>query len=219
VVDGLLGRKIGMIQLFGEDGKGVVATVMEVGPCTVVRVREDESHNNKVVQLGFEDVREKKLTKPLAGHFKKAGVSPKRHLKEVTADKGDDYGVGQEIRVDVFSVGQKVDVTGISKGKGFAGMVRRWKVRGGPESHGSMFHRRPGSIGSAAFPSRVFRGKRMPGHAGHERVTVMNLKVIQVRPEQNVLLVKGCVPGPPRGIVFVRRSVRKKAEKQKAEKQ
>lgn len=213
MVDGLLGRKIGMVQLFDEEGKAVVVTIMEVGPCTVVQVRNDESRKNKVIQLGFEDVDEKRLTKPVAGHFKKAAVSPKRHLKEVRIDSGDEYEAGQEIGVDVFSAGQRVDVTGMSKGKGFAGMVKRWHVRGGPRSHGSMFHRRPGSIGAAAYPSRVFKGKKMPGHAGHRRVTVMNLEIMQVRPGENLLLVRGCVPGPARGIVFVRRSVKKKVEK------
>ncbi len=214
MVDTLIGRKIGMVQLFDEDGKAVAATIMEVGPCTVVQVRDDEAHNRKVVQLGFENVDEKRLTRPLAGHFRRAGVSPKKHLKEVRADTGDEYEVGQDIRVDVFSVGQKVDVTGTSKGKGFSGMVKRWNAAGGPGSHGSMFHRRVGSVGSAAYPARVFKGKKMPGHAGHGRVTVMNLEVVQVRPEENMLLVKGCVPGPPRGIVLVRRSVKKKAKKQ-----
>ncbi len=214
MVEGLLARKIGMLQIFDADGKAVAATVMEAGPCTVVQVKSDTSGGAGAVQLGFEDVRESKMTKPLVGHFKKAGVSPKRYLKEVRIDSDDEYKVGQEIRADVFSVGQRVDVTGMSKGKGFAGMMKRWHARGGPASHGSTSHRRVGSIGSSAFPSRVMKGKRLPGHLGNRRTTVMNLEVLQVRPEQNLLLVKGCVPGPEKGIVFVRRTVKQKVKKE-----
>jgi len=215
VIEGLLGRKIGMVQLFDKEGRAVAITMMEAGPCTVVRVRSDKRRKYGAVQLGFDDVRESRLTKPLAGHFKKAGVSPKRHLREVRIGDDAEYKVGQEIRADIFAAGQRVDVTGISKGKGFAGMVKRWHVAGGPKSHGSTFHRQPGSIGCSASPGRVVKGRKMPGHAGHKRVTVMNLEVLQVRPEENLLLVKGCVPGPPKGIVFVRRSVKKKVKKKK----
>ncbi len=215
MIEGLLGRKIGMVQLFDKEGRAVAVTMMEAGPCTVVRVRSDKRRKYDAVQLGFDDVRESRLTKPLAGHFKKAGVSPKRHLREVRIGSDAEYKVGEEIRADIFAVGQRVDVMGISKGKGFAGMVKRWHVSGGPKSHGSKFHRRPGSIGCSASPARVFKGRKLPGHAGHKRVTVMNLEVLQVRPEENLLLVKGCVPGPPKGIVFVRRSVKKKVKKQK----
>jgi large subunit ribosomal protein L3 len=215
VIEGLLGRKIGMVQLFDEQGRAVSVTIMEAGPCTVVQAKGAEPGRHAAVQLGFGDVKESKLTKPLAGHFKKAGVTPKRHLREVRVDSGDEYKVGEEIRANVFAAGQRVDVTGISKGKGFAGMVKRWHAKGGPKSHGSMFHRRPGSMGSSATPSRVFKGKKLPGHTGNKRVTVMNLEVFQVRPEENLLLVKGSVPGPPKGIVFVRRSVKQKAKKEK----
>lgn len=212
-MEGLIGRKIGMVQLFDQEGRAVAGTVIQAGPCTVVQVRQDESRACRAVQLGFEDVPESKLTRPLAGHFKKAGVSPKRYLREVRVKAEDELEVGQEIRADLFSVGQKVDVIGISKGKGFAGMVKRWNAAGGPNTHGSMFHRRPGSIGSAAFPSRTFRGQRLPGHLGHQRVTAMNLEVLQVRPEENLLLVKGCVPGPRGSLVLVRGSVKQKAKK------
>ena len=203
-----------MVQLFDEKGRAVATTIMETGPCTVVQVKGDKPGGYASVQLGFGDVRESKLTKPLAGHFKKAGVAPKRYLKEVRIRGDDEYEVGQEIRADVFAVGQRVDVMGISKGKGFAGMVKRWHMRGGPKSHGSKFHRRPGSIGCSASPGRVVKGKKLPGHAGARRVTEMNLEVLQVRPEENLLLVKGCVPGPAKGIVFVRRSVRQKVKKE-----
>jgi large subunit ribosomal protein L3 len=214
VVEGLLGKKIGMVQLFDKEGRVVGATLMEAGPCTVVQVKSDETRNRSVVQLGFENIEESKLTRPLAGHFRKAGVPPKRYLKEVKIDNEDSYEVGQELRADVFHVGQRVDVTGTSKGKGFAGMVKRYHARGGPESHGSMFHRRVGSIGSSAFPSRVWKGKKLPGHLGNKPVTVTNLEVLQVRPEENLLVLKGCVPGPPKTIVFVRNSVKKKVKKE-----
>jgi large subunit ribosomal protein L3 len=214
VIEGLIGRKIGMVQLFDQQGRAVAATVIQAGPCTVVQVRQGEPGAAKLVQLGFDDVPESKLTKPLAGHFRKAGVSPKRCMREVRAHADDELAVGQEIRADLFSVGQKVDVIGVSKGKGFAGMVKRWKAAGGPKTHGSMFHRRPGSVGSSAFPSRTFRGKNLPGHLGHHRVTVMNMEVLQVRPDQNMVLVKGGVPGPTGSLVLVRGSVKQKAKKQ-----
>lgn len=213
-MEGLIGRKIGMVQLFDQQGGAVAGTVIQAGPCTVVQVRRDESRARRAVQLGFDNVPESKLTRPLAGHFKKAGVPPKRYLREVRAKAEDELEVGQQIRADLFSVGQKVDVIGISKGKGFAGMVKRWNAAGGPNTHGSMFHRRPGSIGSNTYPGRTFRGKKLPGRLGHQRVTVMNLEVLQVRPEENLLLVKGCVPGPRGSLVLVRGSVKQKAKKQ-----
>ena len=214
MIEGLLGRKIGMVQLFDQKGRAVAVTIMEAGPCTVVQVKSEKGGNYGAVQLGFGDINESKLTKPLAGHFKKAGVDPKRYLKEVRVEGDDEYKVGQEVRVDVFSEGQRVDVTGLSKGKGFAGNVKRWHSSGGPKSHGSTFHRQPGSIGSSATPSRVLKGKKLPGHAGNRRVTVTNLEVLQVRPEENLVVVKGCVPGPAKGIVFVRRSVKQKVKKE-----
>lgn len=213
MLDGLLGRKIGMVQLFDKEGRAVSGTIVETGPCTVVQVKDDQPGNRKAVQLGFQDVVESKLSKPVAGHFRKIGVPPKKYLRNVRIDPGDEYKVGQEIRADVFSVGQKVDVTGVSKGKGFAGVVKRWHMAGGPNSHGHMSHRRVGSIGSNTWPGRVFRGKRMPGHAGNRRVTILNLEVLQVRPEDNLILVRGAVPGPTKGIVFVRRSVKRKVKK------
>ena len=214
VIESLIGRKIGMVQLFDPQGRAVAGTVVQLGPCTVVQVKQDQPRNCKVVQLGFDDVPESKMTKPLAGHFRKARVSPKRYLREVRAKAEDELVVGQQILADVFSVGQKVDVIGISKGKGFQGMVRRYGAAGGPKTHGSTSHRRIGSIGSNTSPGRVFRGKRMPGHLGHDRVTALNLEVLQVRPEGNMVFVKGCVPGPCGGLVLVRRSVKQKAKKQ-----
>jgi len=214
MIEGLLAKKVGMVQLFDKEGRAIGGTIMEAGPCTVVQVKSDKPGNYGSVQLGFGDVDESRLTKPLAGHFSKASVAPKRHLKEVRIESGDEYKVGQEIRVDLFSVGQRVDVTGVSKGKGFAGVVKRWNMRGGPKSHGSTFHRQPGSIGCSASPGRVLKGKKLPGHAGIRRVTALNLEVLLVRPEENLLLVKGCVPGPPKGLLFVRRSVKQKVKKE-----
>ncbi|NQT84314.1 50S ribosomal protein L3 [bacterium] len=214
MIEGLLAKKVGMVQLFDKEGRAIGGTIMEAGPCTVVQVKSDKPGNYGSVQLGFGDVDESRLTKPLAGHFSKASVAPKRHLKEVRIESGDEYKVGQEIRVDLFSVGQRVDVTGVSKGKGFAGVVKRWNMRGGPKSHGSTFHRQPGSIGCSASPGRVLKGKKLPGHAGNRRVTALNLEVLLVRPEENLLLVKGCVPGPPKGLLFVRRSVKQKVKKE-----
>jgi large subunit ribosomal protein L3 len=202
-----------MVQLFEENGRAVAATIVEAGPCTVVRVRAAEGGDDGVVQLGFGEVKESKLTKPLAGHFQKAGVAPKKYLKEVKIGSEDEYKVGDEIRADVFSAGQRVDVTGISRGKGFAGMVKRWNASGGPGSHGSMFHRRPGSVGASASPARVFKGKKLPGHLGNSRVTAMNLEVLKVRPEENLVLVRGSVPGPAKGLVFLRRSLKQKGKK------
>jgi large subunit ribosomal protein L3 len=214
VIEGLLGRKLGMVQLFDEEGRAVAVTMVEAGPCTVVQVKSAEGSERGAVQLGFADVKESRLTKPLAGHFKRAGVAPKKYLKEVRIEGDDEYKVGQEVRADVFSAGQRVDVSGTSKGRGFAGMVRRWGARGGPGSHGSTFHRRPGSVGASASPSRVVKGKKLPGHLGSRRVTVTNLEILQVRPEENLVLVKGCVPGPAKGIVFVRRSVKRNVKKE-----
>ncbi len=204
-----------MVQIFDEEGRAVAATMVEAGPCTVVQMKSLEGAQNGVVQLGFGDVKESRLTKPLAGHFQKAGVAPKKYLKTVMIDSSDEYQVGQEVGVDVFAVGQRVDVTGVSKGKGFAGMVKRWGASGGPGSHGSTFHRRPGSVGASASPSRVFKGKKLPGHHGHRKVTVTNLEVLQVRAEENLVLIKGCVPGPAKGIVFIRPSVKQKVKKEK----
>jgi large subunit ribosomal protein L3 len=215
VIEGLLGKKVGMAQLFDEEGNAVPVTVIEAGPCTVVQVSDDESRKSKVVQVGFQDVAESKVKKPLAGHFKKAGVTPKKYLREVKVDREDEIKPGQEIRVDIFEKGHRVDVTGISKGKGFAGMMKRWNARGGPKTHGSDFHRRPGSVGASADPSRVVKGKRLPGQYGNKRVTALNVEILQVRPDDNLLLLKGSVPGPPKGVVFVRRSVKKKVKKEK----
>ncbi|RLE36378.1 50S ribosomal protein L3 [Candidatus Acetothermia bacterium] len=197
---GLLARKIGMTQLF-VDGSAVGATVFEAKPCTVVRVKTIETDGYNALQLGYDEVDEKRVTKPLAGHFKKAGVAPHRHLFEVRVDDPENYNVGDVIGVDVFAEGDKIDISGISRGLGFQGVVKRWDFAGGPKSHGSHFHRRPGSVGNCVQPGRVVKGKKLPGHTGARRVTIKGLRVLRVDPERNLLIVKGSTPGP-RGAIL-----------------
>ncbi len=205
---GIIGRKIAMTQIFTEDGRIVPVTVVEAGPCRVTQIKTVDKEGYGAVQLGFGSVREKKLNKPLRGHFQSKGLEPLRHLAEIRVDDPGAYQVGQEITVSIFSKGEKVDVTGRSKGKGFAGVVKRHGFGGGPASHGAHFHRAPGSIGACATPSRVFRGSRMPGRMGGERVTALNLEVVDVKPERNLLLLKGSVPGPKGGLLLIRESVK-----------
>lgn len=214
---GLIGRKRGMTQLFGEDGDVVPATVIQVGPCTVVQVKTRRTDGYEAVQLGFEP-RAKGASKPQAGHFKKAGVSVMRVLRELRLESAEGYQVGQQFTVDLFSPGELVDVTGISKGKGFQGGVKRHGWRGGDATHGSMFHRAPGSIGASSDPSRVFPGHRLPGRMGGDRVTVSHLEVARVIPDQHLLVVKGAVPGATGGLVLVRKSVKLSKAQQKVQK-
>lgn len=215
----LLGKKIGMTQLFMEDGRLVPVTAIEAGPCVVVQVKTPEKDGYSAVQLGYAQVkkgRRRKVNKPLRGHFAKAKVSPQQYLAEIPVGEGEEYQVGQKFTVDAFSEGEYVDVTGISKGKGFAGVVKRWGFKGGPSSHGSHFHRATGSIGGAATPSRVFKGKKMPGQMGQVRVVVQNLEVVKVEPEQNLILVKGGIPGARNGQVVIRASIKGKIPKKKS---
>jgi large subunit ribosomal protein L3 len=219
--EGLIGRKRGMTQVFGGDGNRIPVTVVEAGPCTVVGVRTKASHGYDALQLGFEAARKKNLTKPMAGHYRKAGVTTAlRVLKEIRLQKTDNvsaYQVGQTLTVELFSAGEFVDVVGITKGKGFQGGVKRHGWFGGDATHGSMFHRAPGSIGASSDPSRVWPGHHLPGRMGGERATVLNLPVVRVLPEQNLLLLRGAVPGPRGGLVVVRKSVKQtKAQQQKA---
>jgi large subunit ribosomal protein L3 len=200
----LLGKKLGMTQIFDEKDKVIPVTVIEAGPCVVTQVKTPEIDGYAAVQLGYGDIEERKVNKPLMGHFAKAKVKPKRHLAEFRAKKPVEYRVGDELKVDIFEVGKKADVTGISKGKGFAGVVKRWGFRGGPGSHGSHFHRAPGSIGAAATPSKVAKGRKMPGHMGNRRVTVKNLEIVKVDPEQNLLFIKGAVPGARGSLVLIK---------------
>ncbi|MGQ9456580.1 MAG: 50S ribosomal protein L3 [Armatimonadota bacterium] len=206
MVDGILGRKIGMTQVFDETGHLVPVTVIEVGPCVVTQIKTVERDGYQAVQLGFGDVKESRLNKPERGHLAKAGVSPKRYLREVPAESIDDVQVGQEIRADIFSAGDIVKVTGISKGKGFAGAVKRYHFRGGPISHGSMIHRKPQSAG-ATDAARTFKGVRRPGHMGSQRVTQRGLTVHRVDAERNLILINGAVPGATGGLVTITRQM------------
>lgn len=201
---GLIGKKIGMTRLFTEDGRWIDVTVLEAGPCTVVQRKTKEKDGYDAVQLGFDDVDEKRCNKPLRGHFQKAGVAPKRTLRELRVDADSPLGQGDEVRADIFTQGQRVDVSGKSKGKGFAGVIKRHGFSGGPGGHGSHLHRAPGSIGQSASPSKVYKGKKLPGRMGNQRVTVRNLEVVNVDAERNLLMVRGCVPGANGGLVMVK---------------
>ena len=204
----ILGKKIGMTQIFDEKGVAIPVTVIEAGPCTVVQVKTKDADGYEAIQLGFGEVKEKKLIKPMKGHFTKANVTPKKHLSEFRLDEIS-YNVGDEIKADIFSVGETVDVTGTSKGKGFQGVIKRHGQSRGPMGHGSMYHRRPGGLG-ATDPARVFKGRKLPGRFGGSRVTVQNLKIVKVDPEKNLLLIRGAVPGVKGGLVIVRDSVKGK---------
>ena len=201
---GLIGRKVGMTQIFSERGTLVPVTVLQAGPCTVVQKRARATDGYDAVQIGFDPVTKKRgASKPATGHFKKAGVAPQKVLREFRGMAPEEYELGQELKADVFQIGEMVQVVGTSKGKGFQGGVKRHGFRGGADSHGSMFHRAPGSIGASSYPSRVFPGQHLPGHMGVDRVTVKNLAVVGVDQERGLLLVKGAVPGAPRGIVLI----------------
>jgi large subunit ribosomal protein L3 len=198
-----------MTQIFDENARVVPVTVIQAGPCTVAQVKSPERDGYAAVQLAYGEVRPRKVTKPVAGHYAKAGVEPRRHLVELRTDDAGDYAVGQELKADVFAAGELVDVVGVSKGKGTAGVVKRHGFAGLSASHGTeRKHRSPGSVGACATPGRIFKGLRMSGHMGHERVTVLNLQVVKVDPDRNLLLVRGAVPGPKRGLVMLRSSVR-----------
>jgi large subunit ribosomal protein L3 len=208
MVTGLIGRKVGMTQLFGADGTVSPATVLKAGPCVVVQTKTVETDGYEAVQLGFVEERPTKENKPTAGHFKKAGVPATRVRREVRLKPGGEpVKPGDQVNVSVFAEGERVDVIGTSRGKGFQGVVKRHHFRGGRATHGSMFHRAPGSIGASSFPSRVVKGMRMAGHMGHDRVTVRNLKVLKVDSENNLLLVEGAVPGGPNSYVTIRKAV------------
>lgn len=204
----IIGKKVGMTQIFDEAGKVIPVTVIEAGPCAVVQKKTTEKDGYSAVQLGFQDVSEKKLSKPELGHLKKAGVSPKRVLKEFAIKNVDAMNVGDVVKADVFAAGDRVDVTGISKGKGYQGVIKRWGAQRTPMSHGGgPVHRHAGSMGSSTDPSRIFKGKIGAGHMGSEQVTVLNLDVIKVDPELNLIAVLGAIPGPKGGVVYLRNSV------------
>ena len=203
----ILGKKIGMTQVFDEKGRAIPVTVVEAGPCTVVQIKTKDSDGYEAVQLGFGEVKEKKLIRPIKGHFTKANVTPKKHLREFRLEEIS-YNVGDEIKADIFKEGETVDVTGTSKGKGFQGVIKRHGQSRGPMGHGSMYHRRPGSMGSTSTPGRVYKGKNLPGHMGVETVTVQNLEIVKVDIDKNVLLIKGSVPGNKGAILKIRDSVK-----------
>lgn len=205
---GLIGKKLGMTQIFWDDGSVIPVTAIEAGPCVVIQKKAEDVDGYDAIQLGFDRVKEKAVTKPLKGHFKKADKGSFRILREFRVESTDEYEVGSELRADIFEVGDYVDVVGTTRGRGFAGVVKRHGFKGGRATHGSMFHRAPGSIGASAWPSRVFKGKRLPGHMGNHRQTVQNLMVVGVRPEQNLILVKGAVPSGKNGIVLIKDSIK-----------
>lgn len=204
----IIGKKIGMTQIFDQNGKVVPVTVVEVGSNVVVQKKTVETDGYDAIQVGFGEVREKLLNKPKKGHLAKAGVSLRRTLKEFRLEDISTYNVGDAINADVFAVGDKVDVSGISKGKGFQGVIKRWNQSRGPMTHGSKFHRAPGSMGAASDPSRTFKNKRMPGHMGAVNRTVLNLEVVKVMADKNVILVKGGIPGANKSTVVIRNSVK-----------
>src|SRR5574341_799168 len=204
MTNGLVGKKLGMTQLFDAEGRLTPVTVIEAGPCRVSGIKTRERDGYEAIQLAFDEVRERKLNKAELGHLKAVNLPATRWLREFK--KLGEAQIGQTVKADLFAKGEWVDVAGVSKGKGLQGVVKRHHYRGGPETHGSMFHRAPGSIGSSAYPSRVWKNKTLPGHMGNERVTVQRLKVIEARPEENLLFVSGAVPGATGGIVVVRKS-------------
>jgi large subunit ribosomal protein L3 len=204
MVTTILGKKLGMTQIWSEDDKLVPVTVIEAGPCVISQVKTVKRDGYSAMQIGFGEIKSKKVNKPTAGHFAKAKIEPKANLAEVRLDEGDAVKVGQAITIDAFADAKSVHVTGVSKGKGFAGVMKRHNFKGGPGGHGSHSHRIPGSVGQCASPSRVFRGKKLPGHMGSETVTVRNLEIVKVDSEQNLLIVKGAVPGGKGALLTIR---------------
>ena len=205
---GIIGRKIGMTQIFDEKGNVIPVTVIEAGPCVVAQVKTVETDGYNAVQLGFGDVKDKHINKPEAGHFAKAKLANKKHLREFRLDSIEGIKVGDEVKADVFEAGEKIDVQGTSKGKGFQGVIKRHGQHRGPMGHGSMYHRRPGSMGATSTPGRVFKGKKLPGHMGRLTVTIQNLEVVRVDMDKNVILVKGSVPGAKGSILKVKSAIK-----------
>ena len=204
----ILTTKVGMTQIFNEDGALTAVTVLQAGPCVVAQIKTVENDGYSAVQVGFGDIREKLVTKPLKGHFAKAGSPVKRFLREFKFEDASNYEPGQEIKADIFSAGDKIDATAKSKGKGFQGAIKRHGQSRGPMTHGSKFHRHAGSNGSATSPGRVFKGKKMPGRMGNVKITVQNLEVVQIDADKNLILVKGSVPGPRKSMVVIKESTK-----------
>jgi large subunit ribosomal protein L3 len=206
MVNALIGKKLGMSQLFSPDGEVTPVTVIQVGPCTVTQIKSVASDGYNAVQLGFGEKKPQRTKKPLLGHFKKSGKGPFAVVREVRVDDVGEFELGQEVSADIFQVGELVHVVGKSKGKGFAGTIKRWNFSRGPMSHGGMNKRAPGSIGCSATPARVIKGRKMPGQMGNRRATVKGLMVVDVRPEENIILIRGAVPGGRNGVVFIKKS-------------
>ena len=204
----ILATKVGMTQIFNEDGVLTPVTVLQAGPCVVTQVKTEENDGYSAVQVGFVDIREKLVSKPKKGHFDKAGVSYKRFVRELKLENASEYALAQEIKADIFAAGDKIDATAISKGKGFQGAIKRLGQHRGPMAHGSKFHRHQGSNGACSDPSKVFKGKGMPGHMGSKQITIQNLEVVRVDAEKNLLLVKGAVPGPKKALVTIKETVK-----------
>ncbi len=198
-----------MTQLFNEHGRAVSVTILEAGPCTVTQVKTKNKDGYQAIQLGFGSVKEKHLTKALQGHFKKAGTESFKHLREFRTAEGEQFAAGQQLTVDLFQEGELIDIIGTSIGKGFQGGVRRWGWKGGPQTHGSMSHRAPGSIGSTTFPGRVIKGHHLPGHMGNIRVTIQNVRIVKIDPADHLIMVEGSVPGPAARLVVLNKSVKK----------
>ena len=207
---GLIGKKVGMTQIFDEQGKVIPVTVIEAGPCTVVQVKTVENDGYQAIQLGFGEVKEHKVSKPVKGHYTKVNLTPKKHLREFRVDSLENVKVGDELKADIFVAGEKLDIQGTSKGKGFQGVIKRHGQSRGPMGHGSMYHRRPGSMGPTSTPGRVFKGKRLPGHMGAQTISILNLEVVRVDLDKNVILVKGSVPGAKGAILKLKSSVKSK---------
>lgn len=205
----ILGKKIGMTQLFLENGTLLPVTVIEAGPCTVVQLKTKQNDGYEAIKIGFGDVKEKSLNKPDKGQFDKSEITPSKYLKELRLDDCNGFKIGQSINIsDMFELGDKVDISGISKGKGFQGAIKRWGQSCGPMSHGSKYHRRVGSMGANSSPGKVFKGKRLPGHMGVDKITVQNLQVVKIYEDKNLILVKGAVPGPKNGLLFIKSTVK-----------
>jgi large subunit ribosomal protein L3 len=204
MIKGILGKKIGMTRLFRESGESVPVTALEVGPCYIIQIKREDKEGYNAIQVGYHAKREQKVSKPLVGHFQAAGKGGFRYLREIRVDEVDSFKLGQEITSEIFTVGDSITVRGLSKGRGFAGVVKRWGFSGGDTAHGCRSHNVPGSIGASATPSRVMRGKKLPGRMGNQRIAVKNLKVVDVLKERGLILVKGSVPGSRGGLVEVR---------------
>ena len=204
----IIGKKIGMTQIFDEKGKVIPVTAIEAGPCVVAQVKNVETDGYEAIQLGFGEVKESKVNRPIKGHFAKSKLTPKKHLREFRADSVEGVKVGDELKADTFAAGDKVDIQGISKGKGFQGVIKRHGQSRGPMGHGSMYHRRPGSMGPTSPPGRVFKGKKLPGHMGRNTITIQNLEVVKVDLDKNVILVKGSVPGANGSILKIKSSIK-----------